>query len=232
MKRTATLAISTPSKRVKFDSPAKRPKLRNRQFRRLIGDAGSNAPELKYNDIATANYVADTTGTVTLLNGISQGSDNTNRIGRVMVMKSVHVRGIVSPVDSSTGNTLARLILVWDSDTDGVAPTVTDILQTANSTSPMNLNNRGRFTVLANEEFFIGGISTTATMSYAQSPSGAVFDRFVKLPGKGCRTINSGTGATVASIQQGAIWMVTIGDRGANDGGTFSVYSRVRFTDA
>lgn len=187
------------------------------------------AREQKYVDVAAAAYVADTTGTITLLNGVAQGDDNTQRQGRMFNMTALSVKGYLSPVDGSTTPSYCRLIVVYDSATNGAAPTMTDILQASTSLSHNNLNNRMRFKVLIDEQYAIGATVETATQSYAQSPSVHTINRYVPLPK--VEVVNNGTGATVASIQKGALWMVTIGSSAPNAGGVFAVTTRVRYLD-
>lgn len=187
--------------------------------------------EQNYIDIAQASYVADTTGSVTLLNGVAQGDDNTNRHGRQATFKSISIKGLLQPVDTSTATqgSYCRLLIVWDAAPNGVAPVITDLLVASTACSHNNLNNRARFKILADEQYAIGGIDQTATQAVATSPCVVAINRYVKLPN--VVTTYSGTGATIASIQQGAIWMFTIGSIAASFGGQFNVAVRVRFTD-
>lgn len=187
--------------------------------------------EIKFVDVAAANYPADTTGSVTLLNGVAQGDDYSSRQGRQVVFTSVSVKGILQPVDATTGPCFCRLIIVWDNaNNGGAAPAITDLLVAATSLSHANLNNRQRFKVLLDEQHAIGGQDNTATQAYSQAPAVVTINRYVKIPN--AVTTFSGTGGTSASIQQGAIYMFTIGNQAANVGGQFSVATRVRFTDA
>lgn len=189
------------------------------------------AKEHKFVDVAAAFYPADTTGTVTLLNGVSQGDDFTNRQGRQVTFTSISIKGILSPVDATTSPCYCRLIVVWDSaQNSGTAPAITDLLVSSTSLSHNNLNNRMRFKVLMDEQYAVGGVQDTATQAYAMSPTVQVINRYLKLP-PGCTTTYSGTGATAGAIQSGAIWMFTIGSQAANSGGTYGVATRCRFVD-
>lgn len=187
--------------------------------------------ELKYKDIAnSASYVFDTTGTVTLLNGIATGDDNTDRDGRQVHNKSIQIQGGVRPVDGSTGATFCRLMLVWDSQPNGSIATVTDILTASTSCANTNLNNRERFTILKDWKYQVGGIDTTATQTYAMSPTVATINWFIPLNGK--KTTYGNTGATIASINTGALLMVSIGNVVPNGGALFEGTTRLRFYDA
>lgn len=185
--------------------------------------------ERKAIDVDRAAYVGDTTGSVTLLNGVATGTDFTNRIGRRILMKSLYVRGFVFPIDSTVVDNLSRVIIVYDSQVNGAIPAITDILKEAFSESQINLNNRDRFHILADKTFQMGSVNNTATQAYQGSPTVHKFKIFKKL---NLEVIFGGTTNLVASIQTGALWMVTIGNVGANAGSDITATSRVRFIDA
>lgn len=196
-----------------------------------LASARGPRQEQKFVDVAAAAYNADTTGSVTLLNGVAQGDDFNNRIGRQATWKSVSIRGILYNVDQTTNNAACRLLVVWDnSPNSGSAPAITDFLVASTATTHNNLNNRHRFKTLIDEYHCLGTFSNVATQSYVAGPGVKEINRFLRLPD--AVTVFSGTGATVGSIQSGAIWLVTIGDQGAGLGGQFSVTTRCRFTDA
>lgn len=221
-----------PAKRARSGArPAGRvqPKVLARQAQGYFGATSMNK-EKKLIDTAAANYAADTTGTITLLNGVAQGDDYTNRQGRQFLMTSVQLRGIIAPTDTTTGSTLVRVLVVYDAATNGAAPTITDILAASTSQAFNNLNNRDRFHVVIDETHAIGGLNNTATQAYSMSPTVAQIERYERLPN--VQVTNQGTGNTVASIQKGALWLVTIGDQAAASGATVSLAARVRFTDA
>jgi len=186
------------------------------------------APESKVIDRAVAAYVCDTTGTVTLLTGVATGSDYTDRIGRAIDIRTVQVRGMVAPVDSVISDTLARIMIVYDKMPTGALPAITAILTASESSAYMNLSNRDRFFVLADEFFAVAATNNTATQAVAGSPTCHVVDiyRPLNLP-----AIYNGTGGTIASIQSGAIYLVTVGNEAAGDGAFAALTCRVRFTD-
>lgn len=222
-----------PSRRKRRDQRYKTMLYRPAGFPGSYALASARGPkqEQKFVDVAAAAYAGDTTGSVTLINGVAQGDDFNNRIGRQTTWKSVSVKGICYSVDNSTNYVAARLLVVWDnSPNSGSAPTITDFLVAATSLSHNNLNNRHRFKVLIDEFVTLGRVNDTATQSFAAGPNVYTINRFVRIPD--AVTVFSGTGATVGSIQSGALWMVTIGDQAANLGANFSVTTRCRFTDS
>lgn len=179
-------------------------------------------------DVDTALYEAITTGSVTLLNGVAQGDDFTNRTGRKITMKSLYIRGVVKNFDTTSGPTLGRMLIVYDKQANAAAPTVADILKEATSTSQFNLNNRDRFSIIMDKQWAVGCIDTTATQSFAAGPICHEYKLYKKL---NLDTIFNGTGATIASIATGSIYMVIIGDVTTTQGCYFRLSSRIRFTD-
>jgi len=204
--------------------------VRNRYPKLAIRGWSNNNAELKYVDIAAANYAADTTGSVTCLNLTAVGDDNTTRDGRQICNRSIHVQGILNPVDNTAGPNLARMMLVWDAQPNsGAIATITNILTASTSVSATNLDNRERFTVLRDSRFAQGTISDTATQAFSNGTNTYMVNEFVNL--KDVKTTYSGTTAAIGSVATGALLLVTIGSVGAVAGGTFNLTTRLRFTD-
>lgn len=184
--------------------------------------------ELKYVDIAAAGYACDTTGSVTLLSGIATGDDNNTRDGRQVTIKSVQLRGNIQPQDDTSGPNHARVMLVWDNAPNGTIATIANILTASAATSFPLVNNSQRFTILYDHSFIQGKVSTTATQTFA---SGQMTDPIkVYLKMNNVAQYN-GTGATIASVQNGALYLVTIGDQAATAASDAYLATRVRFTD-
>lgn len=189
--------------------------------------AGTRARELKTIDSGTVAYGAVGGGAVncTLLNGVATGTDYTNRIGRTITMSSILIRfKFYVNTSTNTGDTI-RIMLIYDTQTNGAIPTSTDVLQTANYMEPVNLNNRDRFLVLRDK--FIGMPAAVITPPLvAGSPREVPVKMYLKLNKD---TIYGGTTSGIASIQSGALYLLMI------SGGGFcnAVYnSRVRFYDS
>lgn len=187
-----------------------------------------NLPELKYVDVALANYVCDTTGTVTALNLLAIGDDNTSRDGRQVTIKSVQVRGIVKQIDTACGPTLCRVMLVWDNAVNsGTIATIAQILSAASSCSFPLIDNSQRFTILWDHYVALGlSVDTASQASNTSIPEAINYYKKLNLT-----TQYSGTTAAIGSIQNGALYLVTIGDQAAGAGGNFQAVTRVRFTD-
>lgn len=183
--------------------------------------------ELKYVDVASANYTADTTGTVTALNLIAVGDDNTTRDGRQVTIKSVNIKGRLGPETTAQASAKCRLLLVWDNAANGALAAVGDILTSASAQAFPLVNNQQRFTILYDRSWTLGGQdTTTANATWIQAP--VTFDV------NAYKTLNAvtqynGTAAAITSVQNGALLLVTVGD--ASAGGVFVLSTRVRFQD-
>jgi len=193
----------------------------------FYGPGQRSMMEAKVIDLDPAQYNTDTTGTITLLNGCATGSDYTDRIGRKIIVKSIYVRGIFRMEGTNISPTLCRIIIVYDMQTNGAAPAITDILKSANSQAQLNMNNRDRFKILMDKQIALGG-QDVAAGGYG-SPTTLSIKKYKK-----CRleTVYSGTLSTVGSISTGALWMISIGDRAAGSAAEFSGSVRTRFIDA
>lgn len=207
----------------------KKPSVKKRSVTRVKGGI-SPRKELKYVDVATGTLTPTSSGgIVTLLNGIATGDDNTTRDGRQATMHSIHVRGHVFNTGSTAGQVgLARLLLVWDNASNAATPAIADIMTTDSSISFPLINNANRFTVLRDQQWECGPVSNNATAATASGPGCYAIDIYVKLSEI---TQYVGTGATAASIQNGAIWLVLLQQTAAAGLASFNLVSRVRFSD-
>jgi len=209
--------------------------LSTRGFRPGYGRGPSRTSvEKKYIDTAVSNYVVNTTGSVTLLNGVATGDDATDRTGRKIQCESVQIRGFVYPEDDNTTAQMGRVMLVWDKQSNGgSAPAITDILTAATGTAFNNLNNRERFVIIRDHKFVFGPVSDTATQAIAGTYSGSPWavDDFVRL-GPQYQTTFGGTTAAIGSITTGSLLLVTVGDNASGVAALARIRARVRFTDA
>ena len=185
--------------------------------------------ERKVVDTATATYACDTTGSVTLINGMAQGSDFTNRIGRKYTNVAVQLEGLINPQDLNAGPSKCRVMLIYDAQPNGVLPAITDVLTAATSTAFMNLNNRDRFKVLCDHQAVIGYVQDTATQAVS---TGLGVDNVSLYKKINLETICDGTTAAIADVQTGSIFLLTIGNQPAANGANFVGACRIRFIDA
>lgn len=205
--------------------------------------------ELKAVDVFRASMAFNTTGTVTLLNGLIPGTNQWNRIGRRVNLKSVLIIGDVNETQTPTTPALfdhMRLILVYDKQSNGVAPTFANVIalndNAGNSETSaqgmLNLSNSDRFRILRDWHWKLGADSTTGSttttlpdkeISIQHSPH--QFKAFVNLKGLDTH-FNTGTAGTVADITTGGLFLLSFGlNAAADDRCSVTFNSRLRFFD-
>jgi len=182
--------------------------------------------ELKFVDEAILG-IPSATGSVTLINGVAQGTDVNNRIGRKFLMKSLlwRFRIGVNPAANSLGN-IVRLLIVYDAQTNGALPAVTDILSAADVLAPMNLNNRDRFKIICDKWWN----SNAYALSGGDIDNGEFcppMDKFYKK--LNLEVQNSGTANTIGSIATGAVYALLIAE---NASAVAELATRIRYTDS
>lgn len=191
-------------------------------------------PELKYIDRTATGGVAGT-GTLSLLNGLTQGTGNTNRIGRQVMMKSIHIKFEVagSPFSATPVSPMStvRAMIVYDCQPNGATPAVSDILETATigfqTVSGTALRYSQRFKVLYDKRWKLNNqLTATSTTTYSE-----IYDeKYIKI-NLGTTYADTSTG-TITDIDTGALFLLLTSDAGvAADNPVLLFYSRVRYTD-
>jgi len=188
--------------------------------------------EKKVIDVAQTTTAVNTTGSVTLLNGVATGTDFTDRIGRRTNVTAIQLRGFFTPdlTSATITQNLARILIVEDQQTNGVIATIADILNAVTPTSFMNMSNRERFKVHMDQQLALGPQNFTSDLVCAPCPGGHVINFYKKV---NIPMVFEGTAATIASISSGALYLVTVGNVAAGNLDSQLLWSsRVRFIDA
>jgi len=107
-------------------------------------------------------------------------------------------------------------MIVEDMQANGQLAAITDILQSANVHSFMNMNNRERFKVHWDQVYAFGIFNATATQALVSSPTCYTYEYYKKV---NIPMVFEGTANTIGSISAGALLLVHIGaaDAGTND---------------
>ena len=187
--------------------------------------ASSSKYEQRYKDISTTDYACDTTGSVTLLNGIAVGSTASLRRGRRVCLTELHVTGRLRPSSDSFKRSRCDVLLVWDKQPGAAVPAITDILTESISGAPKNLDYRERFKILRK--------STTPweEMPKRPVPKEPTIDLIeIHEPLFAC-TIYKGDSNAITDIATGALYLVTIGDQAAINGASLNVAVRLRWVE-
>lgn len=190
---------------------------------------GSIGPELKTIDSGSVGPNTNATaGAVLLINGVATGTDYNTRTGRKTVIKSILARISFLTLVSASDNDgeIVRYMLVQDTQPNGAAPTVANILQTATWDAPMNLDNRDRFRVLLDKHWTDSANVYTANVLTQGNTRPSFRTHYLK---KTIEVQYSGTGATIGSIASNSIYFLYISCNGSSTVNYANF--RVRFID-
>lgn len=192
--------------------------------RRTIG-VGTNS--YKFTDTTALSSPCITTGNLTLLGAVGQGTDENQRLGRNTMMKSIQFKGELQ-AGATNAQSIARVILLYDRQPNKAAPVMADILTSVTYNAFRNLDNKDRFVILMDKMYSVIGPGGTGVST--ESVQRAI-DKYIKLPNLLTNYTNSGTG-TSADITTGSLWLFTLGDQStASLGSSLNYYARVRFVD-
>jgi len=160
--------------------------------------------ELKYDYGNIATFAVDSTPAVVLLTTIANGSGSSDRIGKRIQYHDIELSWMWL-TNASHGYNAANFMIVYDNSPNGALPAYTDILDTSAVTSLTNPDTRGRFTILFRTNFTDTYV-TTATQAVVAAQGAQYGHKVVKCK-KTAQFI--GTDATIASIEKGAIYLIT-----------------------
>nr|WAE42747.1 MAG: capsid protein [Cressdnaviricota sp.] len=196
------------------------------------GGFSAGSMELKFVDIQTNNNVIGYNLTTPLqcCNSIAAGTDYGQRLSRRICMKSIMISYLCQTNSANTAPDKADYIRVWivyDLQSNGVQPAITDFLATTlveydACVENNNLNNRARFLVLYDKKHVI---STGCAPVYVR--------KYVKL--RGLETTFNATTNGYASISTGSLWVFAVSgvyaQAGAAPPALATLHTRVRFVD-
>lgn len=199
--------------------------------------------ELKAFDFALSGFNIDAAATPATvanaaLNCPVNGSELYQRVGRKIYMKSLHMRGWLQ-AEATGVQDILRLIIYYDSQPNGAAPTLATLIQDSNAgaatsvLSEINLNNRQRFQILRDKDILVPSVTFTAGVltntNYPDSSGRLAINEFIPL--KGLETVfNAGTSQTIADITSGAIGFFFISQTTDNTW-LFDYTTRLRYYD-
>jgi len=181
--------------------------------------------ELKYVD---TNFTStfNATGSLFLVNGLQPGTGASQRIGKKCTMKSIQLRMCIGAgiAGANVFRGMCRVMFIYDKQTNATAPTVAQILEATTADSPMNMDNRDRFTVLYDRQFAIdqaGGNQSAQAKMFKRLSHQIIF--------------NAGAAGTVADITTGSTYFLIIAQDASVVAPTnfpnLEWYSRVRYED-
>lgn len=166
--------------------------------------------KILYNTTYAGNGLQVTTaGSVTLINGLGTGSNNANRVGNKISITGFRIMGQFLVGDLT--NSMMGAV-VWDVTPSGALPAISTMFETSLFTNnsaafvPKDWDNRKRFRILSRKNVVGTGPSATP------GGPGTVKFSMVRKFKKPLTTIYQGTGATIASIVSGGLYVVFVTD--------------------
>jgi hypothetical protein len=185
--------------------------------------------ELKYVDAPYAIDIMSNAGSATapysastfrLLNGIAQGNDNTQRIGRSITIKSIQLSCHTYKTGTPTVAQILRIIIFIDKQANGANPTnISSLMTPDNFLGNKNLVNDQRFQIIHDKELWCD------INSYDQ-----VFHNWYKK--MNLKTTYQSTGNGIADISTNAISVVVLGSsQDVTNRYDMNLRTRIRYTD-
>jgi len=205
----------------------RRAPVRRRANVRTSGFVGSSG-ENKFFDLAHAAYVNDTTGSITHLDVIPQGTTVNSRDGRKFSPTAVNIRGWQEQGSTAVWNNPVCL-LVWDKQPNKALAAITDVLDSVHPTSQNKRESASRFTIIRRWDTVLTGKNDGSTVDgFAKN-----FDHYVKLPaGLIAECTPSDTTGAIGNRVSGALLFITLGGRAAGTTAAHTDVSiRVSFKD-
>lgn len=222
---TATITSRFPKKRKSKKSSQLATKA---DVRRIIAE--DDEWKAIYSHLGSLDVYNSGNGYFALLNGCNNTSPIglSTRDGREIRNRSVRIWVSHRGNATATSNYPMRFILFIDLEPHGTAPTAAQLL-TANGggwdEAPRNLDSRSRFIILKDKFYQANKYDADGTTVITHQH---VFVKHMKLNFK--TIFNSGTAATIADIERGALYLFMYHGQGTNTDLAF-VSAVVRFTD-
>lgn len=201
--------------------------------RKFVNKCMNKLVEKKYLTVTAGTIIPGSSGTVigSGLETITQGTTDSQRIGNYINLDYITVRGNISDstVAGPPPNGYMRLILLYDTAGNGVAPVTADILELTSIFAPMNHDTvagvgGSRFKILKtqtiqlSQQTYIAGVNTTQVVP---------FTLYANLKGKKTRYDASASAGT--DVVSGYIYLLAIGSNATIQ--CYSVYD-IGYNDA
>lgn len=174
-------------------------------------------------DVLENTTTLNTTASLTLLNGIAQGSAFYQRLGNRFAMRGLLLKAMIVPLRTNTALLEGmRMAVVYDRQANGAAPTFSDIFQgRANDgvstdsivLSGQNIDKRSRYIILW--DWFQTLPQITVTGNVVTNVGEAANDifykiqKFIKIPN--LPTQCDGATSGIGDIETGSLYLITYG---------------------
>ncbi len=200
--------------------------------------------ERKFLDAERTNETMSTTwtshdpATIECLNAMALAAGDSSRVGRVVYMHSLHIKGAITAdvLEAETAprsDSVVRIIVYIDMHINNVATDVTDVIDTGQSDDVnafRNLFHTKRIVVLMDKMIHVRFPGQTVTSANAfNSAEKRIQWKYNKVWKKPIRVTFSLSTGVVAAITDAAIQVMGISSKANN---LITYQSRLRFTDA
>lgn len=181
--------------------------------------------EVNYVD-ALSPTTFNSTGSIVHLNVIPVNATVVGRVGKVVRMKSVQIRGYATA--GTTGTVCsAALIIVLDRKPSGALPAITSILTSVNPAALVNDDQSSRYKILRRIVVNLVGNSTTPATGLER----AFIDEYLMIPYDAVYDVANATGV-IAQMRENALYAIGLSEVAAGTAaGTFAASIRVRYYD-
>lgn len=190
-----------------------------------------NSEKKFFDDVYVPTTLLESTPIIRHLTGIPQGTDDEERVGNKIALKSMFSRYIVNWDDSSKDGMIRRIVIRSKSCLAGASPHLSEVLEASSTPiqriySPLKKTRAGlEFKVLSDEI-----VQQNSTRDKVMKEHYHVFK--MQKDAQGNRTISphvTYTGSSAGNYQEGTLWEMWIfyGTSAPTIGG----YNRIRYMD-
>lgn len=181
-----------------------RPNTRARIESAVFAKNPTRKQEIKSLDLTFVSSAILATGGIQLLNGVGIGDNTNEREGKAIQSMFVKLSMNVFNNTNCFGETY-RIYLVWDKQPNGVVATWTDIFVNNADPTIQKQTTKQRYSVLKEWK----GVITSNQVSGLSVAQNAAIQHDATIPMKKI-SMYTGTGTSIASIQQGALYLCAI----------------------
>lgn len=177
-----------------------------------------------HDDILYKNYKISQTGfssatlvsgtvRVDCLNAFARGFDDTNRIGRRILMKRLQV-GFRINLNNNTGTAsqgnVVGVAVVYDKESNGLSPTWLSVFGDATASVAIGNFDPIRYDILWHKLYAVQPAIMTAG-NYSESGGETTIVDVINLKLNHFTTYNSGNAGNYTDIQTGGLWIIALG---------------------
>lgn len=175
--------------------------------------------EIKFADVYQNGVSIGTTPVLTALNLVASGTDDNNRIGDSVHATSIQGRYDFISASAALAPTIIRMIVFWDRQPNGFAPTVSNVLDLSTISSslyaPYHRSYQKRIKIIYDKVIVInpniGG--TTSGTTDALVPM-AIYKRFKRKLNREVKY--NDVSATITTIQTNSLYLLQVSNNNTN----------------